>query len=203
MKILGIVCSPRLNGNTEILMKETLKSAREAGADVEMFKVLGKVMYPCDGCKSCWETGQCRIEDDMKPLYPKMLEADGIIFGTPIYFWTVCAQAKIIIDRTYVYRQSRLLRNKIGAAIIVTNRVGGSSGCSVFGNYFNIQRMISAGYAVCFGGDKGEVLTDKRGMAEAGAVGRVVVRYIKRVAKSDLDEDIEKRIEMPSKEFPR
>jgi multimeric flavodoxin WrbA len=203
MKILGIVCSPRLNGNTEILMKEALKSAKDAGAEIEMFKVSGKVMYPCDACESCSKTRQCRIEDDMKPLYPKMLEADGIIFGTPIYFWSICAQAKIIIDRTYVYLQSRLLRNKIGAAIIVTRRVGGTSACSVFGNYFNIQRMISAGYAVCFGGDKGEVLADKRGMAEARAVGRVVVRHIKRVAKSDLDEDIEKRMEMPSKESPR
>lgn len=203
MKVFGIVCSPRLHGNTERLMKEALNSAKEGGAEVEIFTLTNKIIYPCDACESCVETGQCRIEDDMEPLYHKILEADGIIFGSPVYFWSIAAQAKIIIDRTYVFRRKRLLRKKVGAALITTRRVGGSGACSVFNNYFNIQRMICAGNAICFGSDKGDILEDEVGMTEVKALGRAVVRYIKMVAQNSIDEDVEKGLETPFRESSR
>lgn len=202
MKVLGIVCSPRLHGNTEILVQEALKSAKEAGASIEIFGVAGKIMYPCEACDSCLKSRKCKMDDDMTPLYQKMLEADGIIFGTPVYFWTVSAQAKIIMDRTYPYVRLKSLRKKVGAALAVTRRAGGTSACAVFNNYFTKQRMICAGNAICFGSDKGEVREDKRGVAEARAVGRVVVRYIKMAANAVIDEDLEKPLVMPSKQSP-
>ena len=199
MKVLGIVCSPRLHGNTEILMQEALKSAEEAGAEVEMFTVAGKTVYPCDACDSCRKTGKCKIEDDMEPLYDKMLEADGIIFGSPVYFWSITAQAKIIIDRTHAFVLKRSLRNKVGATLIVTNRAGGTSAFTVFSNFFNLQRMTFAGGAIGFGSDKGGVRQDDRGMAEAKSVGRVVVRLIKRQAQIKADDALEKPMKMPSR----
>ena len=197
MKVLGIVCSPRLQGNTEILMQEALNSAKEAGAEVEMFTFAGKIIYPCDACDSCIKTGKCKIEDDMETLYDKMLEADGIIIGSPVYFWSVSAQAKIIIDRTRSTRLKKSLRNKVGAALIVTNRAGGTSAFSVLSNFFNLQRMIFAGGAIGFGNDKGEVRQDKRGMAEATSIGRVVVRFIKRQAHIMPGDELEKPMRMP------
>ena len=199
MKVLGIVCSPRLHGNTEILMQEALKSAEEAGADIEMFTLAGKVVYPCDACDSCLKTGKCKIEDDMEPLYDKMLEADGIIFGSPVYFWSVTAQAKIVIDRTRAFILKRSLRNKVGATLIVTNRAGGTSAFTVFSNFFNLQRMTFAGGAIGYGSDKGGVRQDERGMAEAKSVGRVVVRLIKRQAQIKADDALEKPMKMPSR----
>ena len=86
MKIIGIVASARKGGNTEIMVKEALKTAKEAGADTELFLIAGKDIKGCDGCRSCQQTGNCRINDDMQPLYKLMLAADGIIFGTPVYF---------------------------------------------------------------------------------------------------------------------
>ena len=203
MKVLGIVCSPRMHGNTEIIVQEALKSAEEAGAEVEMFTLVGKAMHPCDACESCLKSGKCKTEDDMTPLYQKMLEADGIIFGTPVYFWTVSAQAKIIMDRTYPYRRLKSLRKKVGAALVVTRRAGGTSACSVFNNYFTMQRMVCAGNAICYGADRGDVNEDERGLAEARSVGRVVVRYIKMAADAVIDEDLEKPLKMPPKEFPK
>ena len=204
MKVLGIVCSPRKGGNTEILVGEALAGAEDFGADIELLTLADKNIYPCDGCESCTKTRKCRIEDDMQAIYSKLSEADGIIFGTPVYFWSVSAQAKILIDRTYVFRQGRRLRNKVAGAVVVANRTGASHAFSVFHNFINIHRMISAAGAVAYGSEgqirpeergggavayaekKGEVRQDNRGMTEARALGTAVAQTIRSYKESGL-----------------
>ncbi|MFC1977541.1 flavodoxin family protein [Chloroflexota bacterium] len=115
MKILGLSCSPRKSGNTEILVAEALDGARNEGAEVELFSVSGKDIKPCDGCQSCIETSKCHIKDDMQTIYRELEAADGIIFGTPIYFYGMAAQAKAIMDRTFAIRRPSIkLANKVG-----------------------------------------------------------------------------------------
>jgi multimeric flavodoxin WrbA len=197
VKVLGICCSPRRNANTEALLQEVLNSAQEAGAEVEMFTVAGKKMFPCDACGSCKKTGKCHIDDDMQPLYEKLLAADGIVFGAPIYFWNMCAQAKIIMDRTYAFSRKldhfyirgeseRPLKNKVGAAVITTGRVGGASALGLFMQYFNSRRMLYAGGTIGFGTqeDKRKILADDRAMNEAKAVGKLIVKNIKMLARN-------------------
>ncbi len=176
---------PRLRGNTEILVREALAKAQEAGAEVELVTLAGKTIAPCDGCRSCLETKECRIKDDMQYIYPKLLAADGIIFGTPVYFWTVSAQAKALIDRTYVlYGRTevgadRRLRNKVAGVIVTPSREGGTSAISVFSSFLTLQRMTMAGSAMGFGGrEKGKVRQDEKGMTAAAALGRTIVRRI-------------------------
>jgi multimeric flavodoxin WrbA len=186
MKVLGIVCSPRLHGNTEILVRESLTTAQEAGAEVELLTLAGKTVAPCDGCLSCRETKECRIKDDMQAIYPKLLEADGIIFGTPVYFWTVSAQAKALMDRTLVLYGApgtggeRRLRNKVAGVIVTTGRTGGTSALTVFSGFINLHRMKMAGGAIGLAdSEKGKIREDARGMGEAAALGKVIVREIK------------------------
>ena len=205
MRVLGISCSPREGGNTEILIREALSEARKAGAeDTEFLSLAGKKMSPCEACGACLKTGNCRIEDDMQAIYPSLIQADGIIIGTPVYFWTVSAQAKILIDRTYCIirgKNGNLLRGKIGAGIVVTGRAGGTSALGVLNNYITFNaRLTGVGGVVAYGGfNAGTVRQDDRGMAEAMAVGRAVVRGIKRSAASEgLVEDT--RQPMPSKQ---
>ena len=195
MKVLGIVCSPRRGGNTEVLVAEALANARELGADVGLVTLADKNITPCDGCESCVKTGKCKIEDDMQEIYSKLLETDGVIFGTPVYFWSVTAQAKALIDRTYVLLHERRLRNKVAGVIAVARRTGATHAFSVFQNFFNLQFMMPAGAiaftkeeeikrsnrmvgAVAYAGEKGEVREDRRGMAEAAALGRNIVKTI-------------------------
>jgi multimeric flavodoxin WrbA len=99
IKVLGISASPRLKGNTDLLLREALAGAESAGAQVEYIRLCDLNISPCVECNSCYKTGKCRIEDDYQMLYAKMLEADRLIFATPIFFMSVCAQAKILIDR--------------------------------------------------------------------------------------------------------
>ena len=86
MKIVGIVGSPRKKGNTEILMNEALKVARKAGFETEIFLMSQKQVGPCDACGTCFEVGDCVVQDDMQELYAMLEQADGVIFGSPVYF---------------------------------------------------------------------------------------------------------------------
>ncbi len=99
IRVLGIVGSPRVGGNTESLVAEALKVAGEEGAETELVRLADKEVKPCDGCLSCRRTGECRIEDDFRPIFDKIVEADGIILYSPVYFGSAAPQIKALIDR--------------------------------------------------------------------------------------------------------
>jgi multimeric flavodoxin WrbA len=99
MKVLGIMGSPRRQSNTEILLDKALEGAREAGAEVEKVLVSNLKISPCLEIYACLKDGNCAIKDDMQALYEKLLEADHVIFASPIFFYGITSQAKAIIDR--------------------------------------------------------------------------------------------------------
>ena len=106
MKVLGITCG-RKNSNTEILVKEALMGAEEAGAEVEIVRLLDLNIKPCTGCNACVEnlfekggSGDCIIKkDDFKFIDEKILEADGIVLGSPIYEASIHGYLKVLLDR--------------------------------------------------------------------------------------------------------
>ena len=187
MKVLGIVCSPRKGGNTEILVEEALAAARESGAETELFRVAGKTIAGCDACASCFETGACRIKDDMQPLYGKMEEADAIIFGTPVYFHGVTAQAKAVMDRTFCYLRDHNLEGKVGASVLALRRVGASQTRVHLYGWFLSQGMVPVKGAIGYGREKGDVRTGEgagigmTALQEARDTGNEVAAMVKRL----------------------
>ncbi|MCJ7813684.1 flavodoxin family protein [bacterium] len=101
-KILGIVGSPRKNGNTHILVSKILEGAENAGACTELIFLNDLSIQECDGCHVCWKGQPCCKNDDMNGLYPKIIESDVIVFGTPVYWYGPSALMKGFIDR-FVY----------------------------------------------------------------------------------------------------
>jgi multimeric flavodoxin WrbA len=99
LKVLGISASPRQNGNSDLLLKQALAGAQSANAQTEYIRLADLNIAPCVECNACYKTGKCRVDDDYQLISAKMLEADRLIFATPIFFMTVCAQAKLLIDR--------------------------------------------------------------------------------------------------------
>lgn len=99
MKVLGIMGSPRKQSNTDILLDKALEGAREAGAEVEKVLVSKLKVSPCLEIYACLKDGDCAIKDDMQLLYKKLMEADHIIFASPMFFYSITSQAKAIIDR--------------------------------------------------------------------------------------------------------
>ncbi len=101
--ILGLLGSPRHQGNTEVLFDLALKGAKEAGSVVEKFRISEYHLTPCQDCDQCLVSGFCLLEDDMQQFYPKLKNCDGLILASPIYFWGVTAQTKIFIDRCQAF----------------------------------------------------------------------------------------------------
>jgi multimeric flavodoxin WrbA len=99
VKVLGISTSPRVNGNSDLLLQRALAGAGSAGAQTELLRLRDLNIAPCIECNSCRTTGRCGVEDDYQMVLAKMLDADRLIFATPIFFMAVCAQAKVLIDR--------------------------------------------------------------------------------------------------------
>jgi multimeric flavodoxin WrbA len=104
--ILILKGSPRERGNSATLADKAAEGAKEAGAQVESIYLHGLDIRPCDGCDLC-DAGDCIIEDDMQPLFPKLAAADAILLASPIYWFTYSAQLKLCIDRWYGFQAHR------------------------------------------------------------------------------------------------
>jgi multimeric flavodoxin WrbA len=103
MKVLGLLGSPRKEGNTATLIQEAFRAAQDAGAETEMIDVNGLDMKGCQACYACRKTKQCRLKDDMSAVYGKIDAADAVIFGSPIYMCSMTAQMKAVVDRLFPY----------------------------------------------------------------------------------------------------
>lgn len=186
IKVVGIVGSPRSGGNTEILVNEALKAAAEEGAIVELLRLCDKVIKPCDGCRSCRKTKECWIKDDFRPIFDKMVEADGIIIASPVYFGSSTPQVKALIDRAgYLsIAKGRVFENKVGGALVVARRAGQNFTLAELLFFFLHQGMIVPGssyWNVAFGREPGEVLNDSEGIETVKNFGKKMVWIIKKL----------------------
>jgi multimeric flavodoxin WrbA len=99
-KVLILSASPRKGGNSDLLCDQFMLGARKAGHKVEKIHVHDCKIKFCLGCMTCQGTGVCVQKDDMDEILPKMVEADVLVMATPIYFYSLNAQLKVLIDRT-------------------------------------------------------------------------------------------------------
>lgn len=99
MRILAIHGSPRRQGNTSTLLGRAIDGARQAGAEIDEFVLRDLKISPCLEIYGCKETGRCVIDDDFQMVYDRLLACDGLILASPIFFYTVSAHTKILMDR--------------------------------------------------------------------------------------------------------
>ena len=131
MKVLGISTSPRVNGNSDLLLRQALAGAESAGSGIEYMHLNDYKIAPCIECNACYATGICSIQDDYQQILKEMLDADRLIFATPIFFMSVSAQAKMLIDRCqclwahkYVLKKELITSGHDRRAMVIA--VGGS-----------------------------------------------------------------------------
>jgi multimeric flavodoxin WrbA len=153
IKVLGISASPRVSGNSEYLLEQALNGARDAGATVEKVQLYQIDINPCIECDYCHKNGLCKIQDDYQPLLEKILESDRLIFASPVFFMTISAGAKILIDRgqslwakRYILGKDILDQKADRRAMVIA--VGGSKSKRQFecislimSSYFDILEM--------------------------------------------------------------
>jgi multimeric flavodoxin WrbA len=179
VKLLGIVGSPRKGGNTEVILDEILKAGEAEGAETELIHLIDFDLKPCDACRTCFENKNCVIRDDVEKIFQKMEEADGIIVGSPVYFFTINAQTKTFIDRVgYLHlARGKPFRNKVGGAVAVARRSGLTDALSQILMFFAGARMIIATPAVTvLASVKGDAIKDTEGIELARELGKSTVQ---------------------------
>jgi len=109
MRITAFLGSPRRRGNTERLLDAALRGVREAGGEVELFRIPALSIEPCRNCGGCAEKGRCVVRDGMGPVYEAIRNSDRLVLASPIYFFSLSAQAKILIDRCQAFWSEKYL----------------------------------------------------------------------------------------------
>ena len=101
MKVVGIVGSRRKRGNTFNIVDQVLKSSKDSGAEVQLINLSDYKIGPCLGCEGCRDSFKCVIKDDFNSVVSLIQEAEGIVMGSPTYWYNVSGDMKIFIDRCY------------------------------------------------------------------------------------------------------
>ncbi len=171
MKILAIHGSPRtLRSTTRQLAQFVLDGAAEAGAETEMIDLCDLKITPCTACDGCSFNGICVFEDDLPALVERMKEADGIIFGSPVYIDNISGQMKIFFDRLADAIHYQLFAGKYGCSVASTHTSGGDEVVVYQNHVLNYLAVVSVGgISVATGGDSFAVEAKE---AEARALGK-------------------------------
>lgn len=165
-KVTGICGSPRINGNTEILLDISLNQFDKAHFRTEKILLSKYEVNPCLSCRYCVENDHCCIDDDMTNIIiPKLIEADAIIVASPVYFNNVGGLVKNFMDRTWCIRGK--LKDKIGGGIVVGRRYGSESALTAIHAFMLKHQMILGHRGVSgIAYEKREILTDKQAIRD-------------------------------------
>ena len=180
-KILVIMGSPRKRGNSTILAEEAAKGARRARAEVEIVRLREVVIKPCLACESCRRKGAkgCVQDDGMTPLYPKLRAADAIVISSPVYWFNMSGQVKLLMDRLYAFGAEKgyaLAGKSIGIILTYADADPFSSGAvnalRAFQDAFAFIGAPIKGMVYGSAAKAGEVRAEKGLMKEALELGR-------------------------------
>lgn len=175
MKVVAFNGSPRKGGNTEICLKLIETELNAQGIDMEIIQV-GTKAAPCTACYHCLSTGDghCVQNDDVNEWIDKMVEADGIILASPVYYGGIAGGMKCFLDRAFLTAGNQL-HHKVGAAIVTLRRAGGLETYQQLNAYMNTMEMVMATsdyWQEAHGLDKGEVHQDVEGVEVMQKLGR-------------------------------
>jgi multimeric flavodoxin WrbA len=189
MKVVAFNGSARKDGNTAILLKRVLQTLESEGIETELIQLAGEQIHGCTACRTCFNTKnqRCVIETDNVNAYiQKMVQADGILLGSPTYFSMMTPEMKALIDRAgFVARvQPEMFRYKVGAAVVAVRRAGGMPTFEAINNFFLINEMIIPGssyWNIGVGHKKGEIENDAEGMKTMETLGRNMAWLLKKI----------------------
>ncbi len=189
MKVVGINGSARKDGNTAILIRRVFDELEKEGIETELIQLAGKKIRGCTACMKCRENldKHCSVKNDFfNNCFDKMLEADGIILGSPTYFSDLTAEMKALIDRAgYVSKgNGDLLKRKVGAAVSAVRRAGAIHTLDSINHLFLISQMIVPGssyWNIGIGREKGEVAADEEGMNTMQVLGQNMAWLLQKI----------------------
>jgi len=191
MKVVAFNGSARKDGNTAILIRKVFGALEAEGIETELFQLAGKKIRGCTACGKCYENKnkKCVVDNDvLNECLEKMVEADGIILGSPTYFADVTTETKALIDRAgFVARaNSDMLRRKVGAAVVAVRRAGAIHVFDTINHFFLISQMIVPGsfyWNLGIGRKPGEVEQDSEGLETMELLGQNMAWLLKKIGE--------------------
>lgn len=189
MKVIAFNGSARKDGNTAILLNHVLAELRMEGIETELYQLAGKKIRGCIACYKCVENQdqRCSVRNDvLNECVEKMIEADGILLGSPTYFTDVTAEMKALIDRAgmVVAVNGDLLRRKVGAAVVAVRRAGSIHVFDTLNHFFFISQMVVPGsiyWNLGIGRNIGEVEEDEEGIRTMTILGDNIAWLLKKI----------------------
>lgn len=169
MKVIGINGSPRPNGNTNAALTLMGEVFAAEGVAFEILHV-GHQLAPCSGCYRCAKKHECTLPDDgLNAMYQKVIQADGVVFGSPVYYASLTSGMRCFMDRlcTLDNNNGGNLRFKVGVPLTVARRAGVVSAMDELIHYINYASMILPGsnyWPVLYGMNPGQVKEDAEGV---------------------------------------
>ena len=189
MKVVAFSGSARKDGNTAILINNVLQELEKEGIETELFQFAGKKIRGCLACMKCFENQDQRCSnknDVLNECLEKMIEADGIILGSPTYFSNVSTEIKALIDRAGLVSiaNGHMLKRKVGAAVVAVRRAGSVSVFDAINYFFFINQLIVPGsiyWNMGIGLDKGDVEKDEEGIQTMKVLGENMAWLLKKL----------------------
>lgn len=188
MKIVAFNGSPRKNGNTYFLLKTVCDELEKEGIETEIVHVGGRDIHGCIACMECKKNlnNRCTFDDDIiNEAVEKIIQSDGILLGSPVYFADLTSQMKAFIDRVgYLGRPNQLLKRKVCASVVSMRRNGAIAAFNSMNNLFTISEGIIVGSSYWnqgVGRDPGDVINDDEGMKTMKALGQNMAWLLKKV----------------------
>lgn len=190
MNVVAFNGSPRKDGNTAMLIRTVLAAVDAHGIATEMVQVGGKSIRGCIACYRCIENKdrRCAVDKDMlNDCVDRMIAADGIILGSPVYFAGMTPEIKALIDRAGMVSRANdmLFRRKVGAAVVAARRAGSVHTFDAINHFFTIGEMIIPGssyWNMGFGRNKGEVANDEEGLGVMRTLGENMAWLLEKIA---------------------
>ncbi len=187
MKVLGINGSSRKDGNTAIIIGKVFEELNKEDIEIELIQLADYDIQPCRGCFACKGRGNCVFaKDGFAYIFSQMVEADGIILGSPVYSADVSARMKAFLERggVVVATNPGLLRHKVGASVAAVRRGGGMTTVDTMNHFMLNKEMIIVGstyWNIVYGKNIGDVFSDDEGMANMHNLGENMAWLIKRL----------------------
>lgn len=187
MKVIGINGSSHKDGNTAIIIGKVFEELNKEGIETELIQLADYDIQPCRGCFACKGRGNCVFtKDGFAEIFCRMVEADGIILGSPVYSADVSAKMKAFLERggVVVATNPGLLRHKVGAAVAAVRRGGGMTTVDTMNHFMLNKEMIVVGstyWNMVYGKNIGDVINDDEGMANMRNLGENMSFILKRI----------------------
>lgn len=178
MKVLGINGSARKDGNTAILINTVFEELNKAGIETELVQLSGNIIESCKACWACAEQKNCvHRKDIFREVFEKMVDADGIILGSPVYNANISANMQAFLERASVITDMNkgLLKYKVGAAVAAARRGGAVNTIDAMNHFFLLQDMFTVGssyWNISYGRLPGKVNEDCEGIETMRNLGK-------------------------------